>query len=45
MSVNDGIEPELYSLTYISVDWVARVAAAYPPGALLAKIDIESAYH
>ena len=38
LSVNDGIDPDLCSLVYTSV--VAR----YPPGALLAKIDIESAY-
>ena len=43
-SVNDGIDSELCSLTYTSVDRVAEVAASYPPGALLAKIDIESAY-
>ena len=43
-SVNDGIEPEICSLNYISVDQVAETAASYPPGALLAKIDIESAY-
>ena len=44
VSVNDGIDPELCSLSYISVDHVARVAASYPRGALLAKVDIESAY-
>ena len=43
-SVNEGIDPDLCSLTYTSVDEVAAVAARYPPGALLAKIDIESAY-
>ena len=43
-SVNDGIDPDLCSLAYISVDQVASVAAAYPPGALLAKMDVESAY-
>ena len=44
LSVNDGIDPELCSLTYTSVDTVAEVAASYHPGALLAKVDIESAY-
>jgi hypothetical protein len=44
LSVNDGIDPELCSLTYTSVDAVAEVAGSYPPGALLAKVDIESAY-
>ena len=44
LSVNDGIDPELCSLTYTSVDAVAEVAVSYPPGALLAKVDIESVY-
>ena len=44
LSVNDGIDPELCSLTYTSVDTVAEVAVSYPPGALLAKVDIKSAY-
>ena len=44
LSVNDGIDPELCSLTYTSVDAVAEVAVSYPPGAVLAKVDIESAY-
>ena len=43
-SVNDGIDPALCSLTYSSVEQVAEVAASYPPGAMLAKIDVESAY-
>ena len=43
-SVNDGIDPDLCSLSYCTVDHVAAVAAAYSRGALLAKIDIESAY-
>ena len=43
-SVNDGIAPFACSLTYTTVEQVAGVAASYPPGALLAKIDVESAY-
>ena len=43
-SVNDGINPDVCSLKYSTVEEVASVAASYPPGALLAKIDIESAY-
>ena len=43
-SVNDGIDDEMCSLSYISVDQVAEVAASYGNGALLAKVDIESAY-
>jgi hypothetical protein len=38
------IDLELCSLSYMSVDKVATVAASYPQGALLAKIDVESAY-
>lgn len=44
LSVNDGVDPGLCSLTYTTVEAIAEIAAAYPPGALLAKIDIESAY-
>ena len=43
-SVNDGISSELCSLTYTSVEQVAEVAARHGKGALMAKIDIESAY-
>ena len=43
-SVNDGIDPLLCSLSYVSVDEVAAIAAGLGRGALLAKIDIESAY-
>jgi hypothetical protein len=44
LSVNDGIDRDLCSLAYTSVDKVAEVIAELPLGALLAKIDIESAY-
>ena len=43
-SVNDGIDEALSSLSYISVDHIAAKAAQLGPGALLAKVDIESAY-
>ena len=43
-SVNDGIDSEFCSLSYISVDHVAQVVSDLGRGALLAKIDIESAY-
>ena len=43
-SVNDGIDATLCSLAYTTVDEVASLIAQFPPGALLAKIDIESAY-
>ena len=43
-SVNDGIEPELCSLSYTSVDHAVRVLLALGPRAHMAKFDIESAY-
>ena len=45
-SVNDGIDEALSSLSYmyISVDHIAAKAAQLGPGALLAKVDIKSAY-
>ena len=43
-SVDDGIEAQLCSHIYTSVDQVARVVAGYPPGTQSAKVDIESAY-
>ena len=43
-SVNDGIKSELCSLKYTSVERVARAAQQLGKGALLAKLDIKSAY-
>ena len=43
-SVNDGIEASLCSLSYVTVDQVASMAASLGAGTLLAKVDIESAY-
>jgi hypothetical protein len=43
-SVNDGIPPELCSLKYTSVEVVAAMAQRLGEGALLAKLDIRSAY-
>ena len=43
-SVNEAIDPELCTLSYIKVDEVARAAIALGPGALIAKVDIKSAY-
>ena len=42
-SVNDGIDPDLCSLSYVSVDDAARAATRLGQGALLAKVDIKSA--
>lgn len=43
-SVNDGIDPDLCSLSYTTVDEIAELITQFSAGALLAKIDIESAY-
>ena len=43
-SVNDSNDSNLCSLVYKSIDQVTTVAASYQPGALMAKVDIESAY-
>ena len=43
-SVNDGIDPATCSLSYVTVDTVAQAVASLGRGALMAKVDIESAY-
>ena len=43
-SVNDGIQADLCSLSYVSVDDAARAIAKAGRGALLAKVDVKSAY-
>ena len=43
-SVNDGIEPELCSLRYTSIDDATRLILSKGYGAQLAKLDIENAY-
>ena len=43
-SVNDGIDRELCSLKYVSVDDAVRSILGLGPGALIAKLNIESAY-
>ena len=43
-SINDGIDKDLASLTYISVDDVVTVIRKAGKGALLGKIDIQQAY-
>ena len=43
-SVNDGIEPELCTLRYTSVDEAAARICARGAGTLLSKFDVESAY-
>ena len=41
-SVNDGIKPELCYLSYVSVDDAVRMVMELGPGALMAKLDIQS---
>ena len=43
-SVNDSIAKSLWSLSYISVDDIASVVLHLGRGALLAKMDVQSAY-
>ena len=43
-SVNDGVEPELCSMKYTSVDEVVRKVLALVAGTLMAKFDMEGAY-
>lgn len=43
-SVNDGIDPEEYSLQYIRIDDIIMMCSKLGRGAMLAKFDIESAY-
>ena len=42
--MNDGIEPELCSLTYTSVDRAVQVLLELGQGCVMAKLDIKSAY-
>ena len=42
--MNDGITPELCSLSYMLVDHVAEAVTSLRAGALLAKVDIESVH-
>ena len=44
LSVNDGIDNELCSLKYVTVDIVAGMVAMLGPASLMAKVDIQSAY-
>ena len=43
-SVNEGIDPELCCLSYVSVDEIANIVMHLGIGALMAKVDVESAY-
>ena len=43
-NMNDGIDPHLCSMTYVTVDAVASMVNTLGGGALIAKINIEAAY-
>lgn len=44
VSVNDGIDPALCSLQYTSVDAAVELILPFGPGAVMAKLDLKSAY-
>ena len=44
-SVNNGIDPDEFTLHYITVDQVIRVVSKLGVGAVMAKFDDEAAYH
>lgn len=44
LSVNDGINPEDFSLPYITVDQIISMVSKFGRGALMAKFDVEAAY-
>ena len=43
-SVNDGIDKELCTLSYISMDDIVKTIMMLKKGALMAKLDIRNAY-
>ena len=43
-SVNDGIDGSQCSLSYVSIDDAVKLIRTYGKGALMAKVDIKSAY-
>ena len=44
-SVNDGIDPDLFSLQYIKFDDIVMMVTNLGRGALIAKFDVQSAFH
>ena len=44
-SVNDGLDPDEFSMLYIHLDQIINMIAKHGPGALMAKFDVEAAYH
>ena len=43
-SANDGIDPNEFTLHYISVDQVSHMVLQFGKGALMAKFDVEAVY-
>ena len=43
-SVNDSINPDEFTLQYISVNQIIRMVSQFGRGALMAKFDVEAAY-
>ena len=44
LSVNDGIDEKLSSLSYVSVDDIVNTILSLGQGTMLAKIDVRNAY-
>ena len=42
--MNDGINPDEFTLHYIMIDQVIRMVAQFGQGALMAEFDVEAAY-
>ena len=43
-SVNDGINPDEFSMHYIHMDQIIHMTTQHGPGTLMAKFDVELAY-
>ena len=43
-SVNDGIDPDEFSMHYIHLDQIINMIAKHGPGARMAKFDVQAAY-
>lgn len=44
-SVNDGIPPDNFTMSYVSIDDIVQKIITYGPGTLLAKLDLADAFH
>ena len=43
-SVNDGIDPDEFSMHYIKLDQIISMVLKHEPGALMARFDVKAAY-